>query len=477
MKNKSIFIYIIVFLLTCILPIASVFATDNRKNNDFKNQIIVKYKVDTSDKNKKDKKDKKAFKENKKIKSIKSFKNSKVHEIIELNDASDYESVAEEITKDSDVEYVQPNYGLSSLLVDENTQQQSLSKMQWTINGSVSDEGVRSGIDMNVLRAWDITKGNPNVVIGILDSGVDISHPDLINSIYRNSSEIAGNGIDDDGNGYIDDISGWDFVNNRSAVYNTAEDDKHGTIMVGIISANGKMGFSGIAPNVKILPLKFISNGIGYTSDAIEAIEYAKKMGVKIINCSFGSDVYNKALFDEMKDSNILFVCAAGNYKKDVKLNPIYPACFELDNVISVGAIDDKGKAASFSNYGIDVDVSAPGVNVLSTAPDSKFELYKGTSISAAHVTGIAALLKSKEENLSASQIKARILNNVVVSNSLKGINSTQGRVDAYATLANVVPTPDLSGDVPLELKQEENGIPQKEFYVEMTADNSQAHV
>ncbi|MFZ5986975.1 MAG: S8 family serine peptidase [Bacillota bacterium] len=365
-------------------------------------------------------------------------------ETIEINDSDNIERVLEELNSNPDVEYAQPNYELKTSDIPEDERFGE----QWNLLNEgqiVSGQAGIYGKDINAVPAWDITTGIDTTVVGVIDTGIDINHPDLSNNIYINKNEIPYNAIDDDNNGFIDDINGWDFINNDSSVFDSAASDTHGTHVAGIIGASSNQaGIRGTAPNVKLLPLKFISGNTGYTSDAIEAIEYASKMGVKIINCSWGGSEYNPALYEAMKSSDILFISAAGNSSSNVFYSPVYPACFDLPNNISVAAIDNKGELAAFSNYGSKVQVAAPGANILSTLPENSYGQLSGTSMAAPHVAGIAALLKSKEAGLTSQEIAARIKNNVTVTDKLAVKVSTSGRVNAYAALANVAPQPEV---------------------------------
>lgn len=409
-----------------------------------KNQIIVKYKDDSKRDATKSK-----VKSNKKLKKLEtkqSFKEMKT-DILEVDAGTDITAVVNELKKDANVEYAQPNY----LLEPNTTPEDARFPEQWGLLNNAQEikfkEG-RSGVDINALPAWDLTTGSETVVVGLLDTGVDISHEDLTDSIYVNPGEIADNGIDDDNNGYIDDVNGWDFVNVDNSLFDRSDLDFHGTHMAGIIAGQANtIGITGVAPNIKLLPLKFINGNSGYTSDAIQAIEYAMKMNIKIINCSFGGSDNNFALKDAMKNSGILFICAAGNRGGDVNTYPIYPACFDIPNVLSVASIDNNGVIEPLSGYGNKIQVAAPGVNILSTMPGNTYDYLSGTSCSTAHVTGVAALIKSLLPNASIADIAARIKNNVVECNTLQTKVTTKGRVDAYAALTNVKPLPDTYVD------------------------------
>ncbi|KNY29198.1 S8 family serine peptidase [Pseudobacteroides cellulosolvens] len=245
-------------------------------------------------------------------------------DIIETSDEAEYEMVLHELKNNPYIEYAQPDYKLKKLDIGL----EDLSSKQWSIANSgqsIIDQTGVSGIDINVQPVWNYQKGNENVIVGILDSGIDIDHPELKDSIYVNKKEIAGNNEDDDHNGYIDDINGWDFMNSDSSVYDNSEEDFHATHIAGIIAGkHDDKGINGIAPGVKILPLKFMNVNGGFTSDAIEAIRYAKSMGVKVINCSFGDTNYNYALEKEMRDSGILFVCGSGNENENLDSNSFF---------------------------------------------------------------------------------------------------------------------------------------------------------
>ena len=341
-----------------------------------------------------------------KVEIRKQFKRSRM-DVIEVDSNADITKVKEELVKDPNVEYVQTDFELGLLGEQQEDEKYSL---QWALENDGQDilgqEGT-DGVDINVKEAWSKTKGSEDVVIGVIDTAIDINNPEIKDNIFTNPLEIPGNGIDDDNNGYIDDVNGWDFVNDDNSVNDNTSDENHGTHIAGIIGAKeGNGGIKGIAPNVKILPLKFSEDGKGRTSSVIEAIEYAKKMGVRIINCSFGASNYNPALSDEMKSTGILFVCAAGN---NGSAEPIYPAAFELPNVLSVAAVDNKGGLASFSNYNESVDVAAPGVKILSIAANNGYDYYSGTSSAAPQVTGMAALLESYRQSLMPNDIALTI--------------------------------------------------------------------
>ncbi len=342
-------ILLCIFLLISIFP---VYAEDVYSQSNEKERILIKYKDDSIDK----------VKQN----IHRKYKNSNFNlkenlddgiELWEVNKGSDVKTFINDLQNDPSVEFVQPDYKLA--VYNESLSDEPFDpyfSYQWGLSNKGQTIGMPGipGMDIDAVRAWKFTKGDPNVVVGVLDSGIDINHPDIKNNIYVNKGEIPENGIDDDSNGFIDDVNGWDFYNNDKTVYDSFDEDIHGTHVSGIIAATSdSQGICGVAPNVKILPLKFMSSPDGgYTSDAIRAINYAKFFRKKVINCSWTGSDYNKALKVVMKKSKILFVCAAGNSGLDVTNSPVYPACFDIQNVLSVGAIENQGNLAYFSNFG-----------------------------------------------------------------------------------------------------------------------------
>lgn len=345
----------------------------------------------------------------------KEFTKNKVR-LVEISEKDDIGNIIKTLKQDPNVVYAQPNYKLKAFSVPDDP----LFSDQWGLNNTgkvylyngMMNKGV-NGLDINAVKAWDVSSGS-GITVGILDSGIDINHPDLKDNI----------------------VPGWDFANNDSTVFHSSTEDMHGTHVAGIIAAKGNgSGIIGVAPNTKIMPLKFMTNNSGYTSDAIDAIEFAKARGIKIINCSFGTWQYDQALEDEMNNSGILFICAAGNYGEDTSLYPEYPANFDLPNIISVAAFDNRGRLASFSNYGSDIDVGAPGVDILSTLPGNKFGYLDGTSMAAPFVTGEAALIVSKFPGISYTDVIKKIKVNITAVGNQGQSISSNGIANAYDSL------------------------------------------
>lgn len=305
-----------------------------------------------------------------------------------------------------------------------------------------------AGIDMNLIPAWkkyDAKSGKRQVVVALIDTGVDITHPDLGSAIWTNPGEIPGDGIDNDGNGYVDDVYGWNFYDGSAQVF-TGTDDTHGTHSAGTIAAarNG-VGTVGICDSayVKIMVLKILgtASGVGKVSNVIKAIRYAQANGASICNLSFGTTQYSEELYQTIRDSGMLFVVAAGNgdaygqgYSIDEK--PMYPASFELDNVISVANLRFDGQLDRASNYGVkSVDLAAPGNYILSTVPGNNYTYMSGTSMAAPMVTGAAAMLYSYDASLSLMDVRNRILQSVHPLESLSGKVATGGIIDAGAAM------------------------------------------
>ncbi|MEH7125865.1 S8 family serine peptidase [Bacillus sp. JJ1773] len=294
--------------------------------------------------------------------------------LIEVPKTEQTSSFIKTLSDDANIEIVQPNYLYhpSSIFNDP------YSNELWGLHNTgqyINEIRGKSDVDINLPEAWNLIKEKPlnEIIVAVIDSGVQTTHPDLAEHIWTNEAEANGiAGVDDDGNGYIDDLNGYDFFNNDNTVYDEIDGDEHGTHVAGTISAttNNNIGVAGIAPNVKIMPLKFLGPEGGSTFGAIQAINYAKEKGVKISNNSWGGYGDDWFLKETIESSEMLFIAAAGNYGKNNDSLPYYPASYNSSNILSVSAVDSKGNKASFSNYGrTSVDIAAPGVDILSTVP------------------------------------------------------------------------------------------------------------
>jgi subtilisin family serine protease len=316
----------------------------------------------------------------------------------------------------------------------------------WGLNNT-GDNGSSKNVDVDAPEAWGMSTGSSDLVVAVVDTGVSLTHPDLIDNIWRNPGEIPKNNIDDDKNGFIDDYVGYDFVGNKPS---PNDQMFHGTHCAGIIAArlNNGRGIAGVAPNVKIMPLRVLNaRGEGDVAGVMKAIRYAidaRKRGinVRVINASLGGGdrvAGFEELLREANQAGIVFVAAAGNESNDNDAKPTYPANFESPNVISVAAIDKTGKLASFSNFGErSVDVAAPGVGIWSTFLFGFYLPFDGTSMAAPFVSGVAALILSERPNLSPAQVISIIKNSTKRISGLEGAMVSPGVVSAERALRSL---------------------------------------
>lgn len=357
---------------------------------------------------------------------------------VEMGTSDDTARLQSELAANPDVEYVEPNYIVNVFQVFPNDPRFA----SQTALHNVGQNGRVVDADVDAVEGWTIEQG-ADVVIAVIDSGVDFNHPELKNNILSNAGEIANNSIDDDGNGFIDDVRGWDFANNDN---DPNDDNNHGTHVAGIIAAeaNNSTGIAGVNWRAKIMPLKFIrADGGGTTLNAIRAIQYAITMKVRLSNSSWGGTAFSLALRDAIANANNdghLFVASAGNSAADNDVTPTYPASFGLPNIISVAATDNQNELALFSNYGASsVHVAAPGVAVISTVSNGGFAFLSGTSMAAPFVTGVAGLIWSKTPDFSLTQVRTAIFNSVDRFPALSGRIATGGRINAFAALGGTL--------------------------------------
>ncbi|NBD27754.1 S8 family serine peptidase [Paenibacillus glycinis] len=342
--------------------------------------------------------------------------------VIELTSADDVKTLLDKLNKDPNVLYAEPDRKLykSNASADSLNQIKKIAEdatlpddtyfdKQWGLHNTGQtppfnlnnpfQEGYPGvpGLDIKAPEAWTVTKGNPDVVVAVMDSGIQIDHPDLTDSIWTNPKERAGNGTDDDNNHYADDVHGWNFVEDNNQIYSELDLNSEGTAVAGIIagSVNNGTGLAGIAPNVKIMPLKYIGAEYGYLSDLIEAIEYAENNGAQIADISAQTFEYSQALKDAIDASSMLFVTGAGDYRVNIDGTPSYPAAFDSPNILSVTGIDNEGQIVNDANIGFgSVDVAAPGEAIAAAVPVSNTglaaEIHDPANGSKAIFNGIA---------------------------------------------------------------------------------------
>ncbi len=376
--------------------------------------------------------------------------------------------LVESLKANPNVEYAEPNY----LYYAFDTPNDPEFNRLWGMNNT-GQTGGTADADIDAPEAWAVTKGDTSIIVGVIDTGVDYKHPDLAANMWTNPNEDAwadandpktGNGIDDDGNNYIDDWRGWDFANNDNDPF---DDNNHGTHVAGTIGAagNNAVGVVGVNWKVKIMPLKFLTGtGSGSLSAAIAAIAYANSFGVNLTNNSWGGRSRSQALEDAIRSAhqaNSLFVAAAGNDGTDNDATANYPSNYDVPNVLAVAAIDHKGDRALWgsgggtpglcgcngggggtnplgSNFGATtVDLGAPGKDILSTTPNNTYSTFSGTSMATPHVSGIAALTLSKFPTLTDEQLKDKLMRSVDPSLSLQGKTVTGGILNAFKAVSN----------------------------------------
>ena len=308
----------------------------------------------------------------------------------------------------------------------------------WGLNNS-GQNGGKQDADIDAPEAWDITTGNKNTIVVVMDSGIRVTHDDLKSQLWINLDEVPNNGRDDDGDGYVDNINGINpEINNGDLTDNIG----HGTHVAGTIgaSANDEGGHVGVAWNVSLMGVKGGDYGIARSSQ-LAGIDFAIAEGATVVNCSFGSYNYSQTMFEAFAtggEAGIIFATASGNESVDGDLMKSYPSSYDIESIINVAATDRRDELAYFSNYGfIEVDLAAPGVDIYSTTStaDDAYELQDGTSMAAPHVAGVLALMRSLQPSWSNLEIREQLLASVDVLDSLDGLVQTSGRLNAFKAL------------------------------------------
>lgn len=300
-------------------------------------------------------------------------------------------------------------------------------KKQWYLKYQAKELG------LNIEKSWNITRGKSSVVIAVIDTGIDYDHVDIKNNMWKNTKEIPGNNKDDDKNGYVDDVQGWNFVSNNNLPF---DDHGHGTHVAGIIGAShNSTGIAGIMARVKIMPVKTCDQE-GFCDITVESIKYAVDNGANIINISIAGGVYSKKISDAFKyarNKNVVVVIAAGNSSSN---RPTYPGSYDVENIISVASTDQQNIKSDFSNYSSKyVHVFAPGSNIFSLLPRNNYGPLSGTSMAAPIVSGIAGLILSYHGKGAAKSMRERLMYTSTKFRLLSGQVSANGIVNPYSAL------------------------------------------
>ena len=366
-------------------------------------------------------------------------------ELVALPAGSDRDAAIRRFEQNPNVAYAEPNWIVTHQATadDPYYTDGSLWGMYGDGTSPVNPYGSQAGEAWAAGNTGSVPADSGPVVVGVIDEGIDINHPDLADNIWINPGEIAGNGTDDDDNGLVDDINGWDFASNDASVYDGTGDD-HGTHVAGTIAGIGgnELGVAGVAWNAKLISAKFLGPDGGYTDDAVKATDYLtnlKKRGINVVasNNSWGGGGYSQALYDAIQRANVagvLFVAAAGNGGRDQvgddnDRTPHYPSSYSNSNIIAVASITSSGARSSFSNYGAtSVDLGAPGSGIYSTLPEGTYGSYSGTSMATPHVTG-GAVLAAAGGAVDAAAIKHRLLGWAYATSSVSQ-TVTGGRLD-----------------------------------------------
>jgi len=405
--------------------------------------------------------------------------------VIELPSGVSAEAGLRLIRRLPGVEYAEPDYVLQAARVPNEPRYADGSLyhlFNWGQLGGTVD------CDIDAAEGWDLAFDATSVIVSVLDTGTRVTHEDLTANLWRNPGEIAGNGLDDDNNGYIDDVHGINAMNDSGDLTDTFG---HGTHVAGILGAvgNNGIGVVGTAWNARIMTCKFLDNQLqGSLSDALECIEYSRVNGARIINASWGGTTTNvfgaQALYDainSLRQHGIIFVAAAGNFSLNNDAIPrFYPASFDLDNIVSVAATTRDDDIAHFSDYGLNtVDLGAPGYIVLSTwaGHDSSYALDDGTSMAAPQVAAACALAWAKYPGSTYQQIIARVLAGTDPIPALAGKCKTGGRLNLHKVLSQPDPAPHSAPRVIVlgmesgKFRYRVEGVPNGSFHLQTSLD------
>jgi hypothetical protein len=374
------------------------------------------------------------------LRTLKSYPRFGVHHLSIESSGLTVKEAVKLLSQSPEVLYAEPNYRRYAALMPNDPRMSEL----WGLHNT-GQTGGTADADIDAPEAWDITTGSSNIVVAVIDTGVDYAHPDLAANMWTNPGEIPGNSVDDDGNGYVDDVYGIDAANRDT---NPMDDHDHGTHCSGTIGGvgNNGVGVAGVNWNVKIMALKFLDQfGGGWTDDAIECVDYTVMMknrygvNIRLSSNSWGGGGFSQALEDAIAaagSAGMLFVAAAGNSGTNNDSIPHYPSNYDLPNVVAVAATNHNDNLASFSSYGaISVDLAAPGVSILSTTRNNSYSHFDGTSMATPHVAGAAALLWANDPTLTNQEVKEILLSNVDLLPALNGRMVSGGRLNVFNAL------------------------------------------
>jgi subtilisin family serine protease len=373
-------------------------------------------------------------------------------DLVRTAPGTDLQVLAQRYAQQPGVSFIQPNYIYEAIALPDDPNfpfvPSSLGppddQLLWGLhttaeNGAPRPADVAFDSDIDAAEAWEVTTGSSDVIVAVIDTGVNFNHPDIVANMWTNPGEIDGNGIDDDGNGYIDDYHGYDFINDDG---DPNDDHFHGTHVAGTIGAVGGNGvnIAGVCWNVRIMALKFLgSNGRGSSADAADAVDYAVSMGAMISNNSWGGGSFDAALVAAINNAGQaghLFLAAAGNNSTDTDVYQFYPSTYNVNTILSVAAWGKNELLADFSNYGAtSTDIAAPGVGIYSLQHTGGIFPLNGTSMATPHVAGVAALLKSVRPEAGPLEIKQWILDGATPHPNLAGKVLTGGRLNAVEPL------------------------------------------
>ena len=366
------------------------------------------------------------------------------------------DEAAEQLERSPAVRYAEPDAPRRAFAVVPNDR---FFRQQWGLNNTGQSVGGTTGTvdaDIDAPEAWQLTTGSAAVTVAVIDSGVELDHPDLAAGIWRNPGESGDrreyNGADDDGNGLVDDWRGWDWVDDDN---DPTDANGHGTHVAGTVGARGNdgTGVTGVAWHVSLMPLRTLgADGSGYVSDVIRAYGYAGARKAHIVNASLGGSAFSRAERDAIAAAPLtLFVVAAGNDSADNDAQPSYPCNHALANVVCVAATDQRDRLADFSNYGATtVDLAAPGDKIASTYTGGSWALLSGTSMATPHVAGAAALLWARAPAASVVQVREALLSSVEPRPALLGRTVTGGVLNAERALRRIDPNAAAAQEAPI---------------------------